>query len=476
MRYPPVHWYEGLFLQPHHFQAADRCLTEVMQSSLEFDHPYYYGIRSLEYGAEALANHQFEVRALRARMRDGTIIDLGPGQELDRLDLKRAFESQTKVLICLAAPIAQLGTENVAADGQGRGSIPRYRQLSQKFQEETRGGNDQEVKLKALNLRLLLSTQDTSGYELLPLAQIERAGEHGALPRLDTNYIPPVLALDAWPGLGRDIVRAISDIVNQRIETLGQQVSNRGITFDSHEPGDLERLLLLGQLQEAAAVLSVLTAARGVHPFVAYCELIRIVGKLTIFGKDRGLAKIPTYDHDDLATIFREVMRLIDLLINAVRDYQYEQRYFLGVGLGMQVALEARWFHSDWQWFVGVHKSDITEQECQQLLSSGQLDWKLGSSREVENLFARGAEGLNLLALQRPPRNLPVSHDWIYFEVSRSNHAWKDVQETQTLAMRFNESLILNRDRLQGERQIVVSFAGRQITLEFAMFAVPNLA
>ena len=49
MRYPPVHWYEGLFLQPHHFQAADRYLTELMQSSLEFDHPYYYGIRSLEF-------------------------------------------------------------------------------------------------------------------------------------------------------------------------------------------------------------------------------------------------------------------------------------------------------------------------------------------------------------------------------------------------------------------------------------------
>ncbi len=81
-----------------------------------------------------------------------------------------------------------------------------------------------------------------------------------------------------------------------------------------------------------------------------------------------------------------------------------------------------------------------------------------------------------MVTLQRPPRTLPVSHDWIYFEVSRSNLAWKDVQETQTLAMRFNESLILNRDRLQGERQIVVSFAGRQITLEFAMFAVPNLA
>lgn len=477
MRYPPVHWYEGLFLQPHHFQAADRHLAEVMQSSLEFDRPYSYGIRTLEYGLEALANHQFEVRALQARMRDGTIIDLGPGQPLDRLDLKRAFETQSKLLVYLGVPVAQLGAENVAVDGQSRGgSIPRYRQQSISLQDETRGGNDQEVKFKALNLRLLLSTQDTSGYELLPLVQIERAGEHGSLPRLDVDYIPPVLALDAWPGLGRDIVRAVSDIVGKRIEILGQQVANRGITFDSREPGDMERLLLLGQLQESAAVLAVLTAARGVHPFVAYCELTRIVGKLAVFGKDRILPTIPEYDHDNLGPIFRELMRLIDMLVNAVRDYQFEQRYFLGVGLGMQVALEPRWFHSDWQWFVGVFKREITEEECRQLLAPGQLDWKLGSSRQVENLYARGAEGLNLVSLQRPPRTLPVSHDWIYFEVGRTNQAWRDVQETQTLAMRFRESLILNLDRLQGERQIVVSYAGRQVALEFALFAVPNLA
>ena len=364
----------------------------------------------------------------------------------------------------------------MAIDERERGNIPRFRQQLRMLQEETRGGNDQEVKFKALNLRLLLSTQDTSGFDLLPLVQIERAGEHGAMPRLDVTYIPPVLALDAWPGLGRDIVRAISDILDKRIETLGQQVANRGISFDSHEPGDLERLLLLGQLHDSSALLSVLTVARGVHPFVAYCELARIVGKLAIFGKDRALPKIPPYDHDDLGTIFREMMRLIDSQINAVRDYQYEQRYFLGVGLGMQVALEARWFHADWEWFVGVHKSDITEEECQKLLSSGQLDWKLGSSRQVENLYARGAEGINLVTLPRPPRTLPVSHDWIYFEVSRLNQAWRDVQETQTLAMRFRESLILNLDRLQGERQIVVSYSGRQITLEFALFAVPNLA
>src|SRR5271157_1827442 len=196
MKYLPVHWYEGLFLQPHHFQASDRYLAEVIQSALEFDHNYYYGIRSFEYSATALANYQFEVQSLRARMRDGTIIDLDAGQQLDRLDLKSAFESQATVLIYLAVPITQLGAENVGTDGQERGSIPRYREQKHSFPEETRGGNDQEVKFKKLNLRFRLSNQDNSGYELLELVRIERTGEQGAGPRVDANYVPPVLALD----------------------------------------------------------------------------------------------------------------------------------------------------------------------------------------------------------------------------------------------------------------------------------------
>jgi type VI secretion system protein ImpJ len=65
-----------------------------------------------------------------------------------------------------------------------------------------------------------------------------------------------------------------------------------------------------------------------------------------------------------------------------------------------------------------------------------------------------------------------MSRDWVYYEVGRNNTAWRDVQETQTLAMRLKDSLILNRDRLQGERSIDVSARGKKATLQFALFAV----
>ena len=188
-------------------------------------------------------------------------------------------------------------------------------EIRQSVQDESLGGNDQELPLRGLNVRLLLSTQDASGYEILPIAQIQRAGEQEATPRLDDTYFPPMLAIDAWPALGRDIVRAIYDIIGKKIEVLSEQVVNRGITLTSQEPGDLERLFMLSELNAASSVLAVLAFAPGVHPLTAYVELCRIVGQLSIFGPECRPPEIPHYDHDDLAGIFRKVKEYILYLL-----------------------------------------------------------------------------------------------------------------------------------------------------------------
>ena len=90
MRNLPVHWYEGLFLRPQHFQAAERYWTEALQTSEHYDHPYRYGLRRFEFSEEAIGNYQFQVLACEARMRDGTLLSLDAGQQLDRLDLRAA--------------------------------------------------------------------------------------------------------------------------------------------------------------------------------------------------------------------------------------------------------------------------------------------------------------------------------------------------------------------------------------------------
>ena len=487
MRHLPVNWYEGLFLRPHHFQAADRYWTEALQTSEQWDHPYNYGLLAIDFSREALGNHQFEVRQLKARLRDGTLVALELGQEPDRLDLRsesgpaappsadltEAFERESTIRVFLGIPKLKLGRPNVA--GMENGVPLRFQPTRLPLPDEDTGTSEQEIELRQLNVKLLLSTQDTSGYELLPIAQVKRASAGAARPQLDESYIPPVIAIDAWQGLSRDIVRAIYDMVGQKIEVLSQQIASRNIGLDSRNPGDLERILMLNHLNSAYSVLSIVAFAQGVHPLTAYTELARLCGQLSLFEKTHRAEPIPPYDHDNLAGIFKDIQLRVERLLNAVRDYEYEQRYFVGVGMGMQVTLEPKWFNSDWQWYIGVNKGDLTTAECQELLSSGQLDWKLGSSRQVEILFKQRAPGLEMRPLDRPIRALPAQSDWLYYEVNKSEGpAWRDVQATQTLAMRLKDSVILNLDRLQGERQLVINSRGRSVPLQFALFAVPT--
>ena len=473
MSNPAVHWHEGLFLRPHHFQAADRHWSENLRLSEQWDHAYGYGIHDFEYSREALSNHQFEVHRLRARMQDGTLIDLNTENDLERINLKEAFESESTVRVFIGIPKLRPGRKNVSQPAETES--PRFLEKSVEISDESAGGNEQQIQLKNINVKLVLSNEDSTAYELLPIAQIKRTGAAEATPQLDTNYIPPVLTINSWPELGRDIVRAIYDVIGQKIEVLSQQILNRGIGLESRDPGDVDRILMLSELNSAYGVLGILAFSRGVHPLTIYTELCRIVGQLSIFGPDRRIGELPAYDHDDLASIFKEVQRQIERLLNTVRAYEYEQRFFIGVGMGMNVTLEPKWFNADWEWYIGVNKGDLTQTECRELLSPGQLDWKFGSARQVEMLFMQRAQGVNLRSLDRPIRALPSRPEWIYYELAqRDGAAWHAVQATQSLALRLKDSLIVNQDRLQGEKQLVVSANGRQASLQFALFAVPT--
>lgn len=491
MRNLPVNWSEGMFLRPQHFQAADRYWTEALQTSEKLDLEYNYGLRQLDFSTDAIKNFQFQLNSCQARLKDGTLVTIEPGHEgpermdlkaplaeaehaavRQAVDLKESFNTAATVRVFLGVPKLKLGAENLAREG--RTGAFRFSTRQEPLPDENSPGIDQDIELRSMSVRLLLSTQDRSGYECLPIAEIQRASDQDSTPRLNVFYIPPLLGIDAWPILARDIVRAIYDMVGHKIELLSDQVASRGITLVSQEPGDLDRLMMLTQLNESYSTLSILAFASGVHPFPAYTELCRLVGKLSIFGETRRPPEIPRYDHDDLGRIFYWVKQQIDDLMHKIRDYEYDQRFFVGIdGSGMHVTLDQKWLNADWKWYVGVARENVSERECLELLSPGKIAWKLGSASKVDVLFKTRAEGLQLLHQERAPRALPVVGNWNYFEVTRQGQAWKDVQQDQTLGMRFRDDDVLNRANLEGQRKLILNYQGRQAALQFALFAVP---
>lgn len=488
MRYLPVHWSEGLFLRPHHFQALERSAAERLAVTVEALDPCSYGIVRLEIDAAALSNRKIALRRCQARLRDGTLVWLEQGEEPDRLDLHEACEQlaslTTKVgealeaidtvRIYLAVPRFDPTSANVAPPGAAERS--RDLLVRQSVQDDTSGGNDQEVEFRRLNIQLKLSTEDLSGFELLPIAQIRRAGNREAAPELDSTYFPPMLAIDAWPPLGLDIIRGTYDLVSRKAELLSEQAVSRQVGFSSSEPGDLDRLIMLSKLLEAQATLRVVAFAPGIHPRDAYRELCRVAGQLCVFEPSRSLEELPLYDHDNLADIFRTVKDRIEVMIGRVVALEFEQRYFTGTGKAMlSVAMEPKWLRSDWSCYVGVQHGELPVAECQRLLSgNSHLDWKLGSTEEVDRLFRLGLPGLELFPLDRPPRALPARSGWLYYRIGTDNPAYRSAQLTQSLAIRVRDSSIIDADDMVGRRRIEVSYEGRVAAMEFAIFAVPN--
>jgi len=472
MTFRAVHWHEGMFLRPHHFQALQRYQSQQDQWNQQWTQHYNWGLRTLEFDRDALANFRFVVGLLRARLRDGTLISVPDSGTLPPLDLKPGFEQKNALTVYLAVPALNLGKANAADNGASDSA--RYLQDTQELEDENTGVNPQPLVVRLLNLKLLLSTDDHTGFEVLPIARIAKSPRAEATPEIDKGYIPPVLASDAWKPLASDILQAVCDRVGKKIEILATQVTSRGITFDSHAQGDPLIFAQLRELNEAYAYLQILAFAQGVHPFPAYAELCRLVGQLSIFDASRRVPALPRYDHDDLGGCFWRVKQLIDALLDNLLEPEYRERPFIGAGLRMQVALEPAWLEPSWQMYIGVQGSLEPEETIRLLTVAGQLDMKIGSSDRVDTIFRLGQAGLRFEHAPRPPRALPAQPNLVYFQVSRDSREsdWQNVQKSLTLALRLNENRIVGN--IQGQRVLNIKIGNQTCTMQFTLYVVPQ--
>ncbi len=467
-----VHWHDGMFLRPHHFQAAARYQTHVANRVEKWDVHFNWGLRGIEIDLDALANFRFNVRSLKARLPEGTPVELPEDGILPALDLKAAFEQGPRVTIYLAAPVLHLGKANAAAGADGDGV--RYLLQTKELEDENTGVNPQRVQMRVLNLKLLLSTQDHSGFDVLPIARIEKSPRAEASPQLDRTYVPPLLACDAWPPFLADILQAVCDRIGKKIEVLSNQIVARGITFDSHAQGDPLVFAQLRELNEAYPVIKLLAFTPGIHPLAAYFELCQLVGRLAIFDAPRRPPDLPLYDHDDLGGCFFEVKRYIDALLEKAIEPEYKERPFLGAGLRVQVPLEPAWLEPQWEIFVGVQSALDAAELIRLLTEPGQLDMKLGSSDRVDAIFRQGHAGLRFEPCLRPPRVLPEPPGLLYFQVSRdyAPAEWQNVQRSLTLALRLNEKRIAGN--IQGQRNLAIKMGTQTTNLQFTLYVVPQ--
>lgn len=465
-----VHWHEGMFLQPHQFQAEHRYLTARAHRAASWPTHHVWGLRTVELDADALTNNRLVVRTLQAVFRDGTPIEVPADGLLPTIELKGLFEPGQPLMVYLAVPALNLGKANVAEDLPDPNA--RYQLDTQELEDENTGVNPQPVRVRRPNLRLLVGEQDQTGFSTLPLVRLVRSALANAPPEVDVSYIPPVLACDTWPALHGDILQSLFDRIGRKRERLASALAARGGALVGTDPQDAVSAAHLRELNESYAVLSVVAFTPGIPPLLAYTELCRLVGQLAIFDRSGRWPAIPPYDHDDLGGCFYRVKVYLDTLLDILPEPEYKERPFIGMGLRMQAAIEPTWLDPAWELYLGVRSEMDPDEMMRMLTVPGQLDMKAGSGDRVDAIYQLGQAGLRFEPCPKPGL-LPDLSGQRYCRLSRQpEREWNAVTRSLTVAVRFNETRVVGA--IQGQRSVTVrSGGGRTNAMTFTLYAVP---
>ncbi|MBJ6799966.1 type VI secretion system baseplate subunit TssK [Geomonas propionica] len=454
-----IFWHQGMFLQPQHFQLAERGAHSLLIPYHSHLVPHFWGISRAAVRTSSKGFRSIEVDSGAFLFPDGTYVEL-PGNAVveARLIPEEAVGKGAPLTVYLGLKKWQARAENVAVrepgDAAGR-SDTRYLAAADATScpDLYAGGPAAEVRQLDYVLKLFWESElDLLGdYLLLPLTRLEMRGEE---LEIAPDFIPPSLTIAAVP-LFADLVQRIRDLVAVRSRRMESCKKQRGIQEAEFGSKDLVYLLALRTVNRYLAELDHLIRAL-VHPWQLYSVLAQLVAELSCFSESvacsgdelaGGTTFLPDYNHLDLGGCFAQAHDLILKLLDQVcTGPEYAVRLCFD-GTCFQADLTPAHFQGKKRFYLAL----TTEADHAFVLASLTGLAKLGARERLPLLIAQALPGIPLEHLPNPPQELPRRASSLYFALdSRSEH-WDLVQKWKNVALSWDQA----PDDLEAELMIV---------------------
>ena len=446
----PVHWHEGLFLQPHHLQTMQHHLLERFGAERRLGSIFPYGVVDMKMSADALENMLVRFDRLRVIMPSGLEVNFPENADLPSLDIKTAFEASSNPFrVSLAVPLwyaTRANAVDIAAGNTGTAQgapgaewrVKRIYKVSEiQRTDENTGENQQPMMVRRINARLILDDDDHTDLETLPLLRIAHAtGQDVGTARQEPTYIPPCLVIGGSSSL-RERLRDLSNQVQASRSTLVQQITAGGFSIDAMRGVQFEQAMRLRTLNRYAARLgSLITVLQQVRPYDFYLELRELLGELSASHPDRDKEFIvPEYDHDNLAASFDDLINKIRSLLGGTVQERYLKIDFIQEGsvLVLKEPLSPEHLEKPTDYFLGI-KTREDHAALAKLVEDGDR-FKLMAKTMIQQRIW----GIKLQEERHPPLTLPAKGDLYYYRLMRSEsqRMWDRIKDEKTMAVRW---------------------------------------
>lgn len=420
-----VVWSEGMFLNPQHFQQQERYFERYIDGKCSAYGAYGWGVHTCAVDQELLKLGKISIKQAKGVFPDGT-----PFSFPDLDDAPPVFEVPENThdsIVYLAVPVRRPGAVDVLAEQDSQG-LARYYATEQEIRDvTTEGGDNIAINVGKLRFRILLQSDDKSGYACIGILRIAESREDKNVI-LDDQYIPTCLDCNASPKLSGFLTELVG-LLHHRGESIAGRLADtqRGGTA---EIADYLMLQLINRLEPTARYLSQI---QGLHPITLYSEAIQMVGELSTFvSKNKRPPVFPAYLHDSLQDTFMPVVAALRQCLSMVYEQTAISLSLVEKKYGIRVAqIDDRSMIGS-AMFVLAARADVPENTLRTNLPA---QIKIGPVERIRQLVNAAMPGIPLKPLPVAPRQIPYHSGYAYFELEPKSDFWKELHNSGGFAV-----------------------------------------
>ena len=420
-----VVWSEGMFLNPQHFQQQERYLERYIDGKCSAYGAYGWGLHNFEIDMQLLKLGKISVASAKGVFPDGTPFSF---PDLDEAPpVLEVPENTHNCIVYLAIPVKRPGAVDVLSERESQG-LARYYTMEQDIRDVTMEGSDNvPINVGKLRMRLLLETDDLSGYACIGLLRIAEAREDKNV-LIDDLYIPSCLDCNASPKL-TGFLSELVGLLHHRGESIAGRLADtqRGGTA---EVADYMMLQMINRLEPMA---NHLLQMQGLHPVELFTETLQMVGEISTFvAKNKRPPLFPNYLHDNLQETFTPVMTSLRQCLSMVYEQTATSLALVEKKYGIRVAQIPDRSMLGTAMFVLAVRADMPENNLRTHLPA---QIKIGPVERIRQLVNAAMPGIPIKALPVAPRQIPYHSGYCYFELERTSNFWKELSQSGGFAL-----------------------------------------
>ncbi len=421
-------WYEGMKLDPHHFQQSERYSQYYINSRLSMINSNNWGIKSLVVDNAALAGGSFSLINCSGIMPDGMIFNIPENESVPR---SRNFEgifsaTSEKLSVYLVLPVEQSSGKNCHLDENQSPDFFRYVMQNTDVVDYNTGSNLRSIGIAKPNFQYRFEDESLEDFISIKLGEITRSSD--GKYQMENKYIYPCLEISASEVLLEHVRNILSTLVSKSKELKAQtniQKPELSIT-------QVEILLMLQTINSVIPLLNYYNNSKHIHPENLYTFLLTLIGQLSTFSNSvLRVDSLPTYDHKHLTEIFEQVVNEIQIMLNVQKTVERKD-----VVIQLRKQAETLFVgqlspnHISAQFFIAV-TGDIPEKK---IITELPKNIKISAYEEIFAVHQAGIQGVTVEYIARPPAGVSVNEKAHYFKINKEGRFWEKIVQKNNIA------------------------------------------